>query len=91
MYGMYYDLPMDNASLIFDEMVKVVNAKVKEQTGTRKKGGKNPKNLSYPRFFSVLLEKSSDEKGVEEGPCVATRVKGKEVSETSQDIDLSGE
>ena len=55
MYGMYYDLPLDYTDLIFDEMVNAVKAKVKEQTGTSRKEGKNPKNLSYPRFFSVLL------------------------------------
>ena len=41
----------------FDEMVNAVKAKVKEQTGSKKtkKEGKNPKNLSYPRFFSILF------------------------------------
>jgi hypothetical protein len=57
MYGIYYDLPLDYAGLIFEEMVNAVKAKVKEQTGSKKtkKEGKNPKNLSYPRFFSILF------------------------------------
>ena len=38
-------------------MVNAVKAKVKQQTGSKKtkKEGKNPKNLSYPRFFSILF------------------------------------
>jgi hypothetical protein len=55
MYGIYYDLPLDYAGLIFDEMVSAVEAKVKEQRGTTKKEGRDPKNLSFPRFFSILL------------------------------------
>jgi len=55
MYGIYYDLPLDYAGLIFDEMVNALKARVKEQARTTKKKGKNPKNLTDPRFFSVLL------------------------------------
>ena len=36
-------------------MVNDVKAKVKEQTGSVRKEGKNPKNLSFPRFLSILL------------------------------------
>ena len=55
MYGNYYDLPLDYAGLILTEMDNVAQAKVKEQTGTQKKEGKNPKNLSFPGCFSILL------------------------------------
>ena len=55
MYGIYYDLPLDYTGLIFDEMVNAMKAAVKEQTGSKKKEGRNPKNLSYPRFFSILF------------------------------------
>ena len=56
MYGIYYNLPLDYAGLIFEEMVNAIKAKV-EQTGSKKtkKEGKNPINLSYPRFFSILF------------------------------------
>ena len=55
MYGMFCDFPLDYVGLIFDEMVSSVKAKVKEQLGTKKKGGQNPENVSYPRFFSLLM------------------------------------
>ena len=45
MYAIYYDLPLDYAGLIFDEMVNAVKATVKEQTESKKtkKEVKNPK------------------------------------------------
>ena len=55
MYGVYYDLPLDYAGLMFDEMVGVVKEKMKKEAGTNKKQWRNPKNLSYPIFFSLLL------------------------------------
>ena len=55
MYGIYYDFPLDYVGLVFDEMVSVVQATVKDHTPTPKKEGKNPNNLSFPRFFAILL------------------------------------
>ena len=45
MYGIYYNLPLDYVGLIFDEMVNAVQANMKEQAGTKKKEGKNPKTF----------------------------------------------
>ena len=54
MYGIFYDLPLDYAGLIFEEKVNAVKVKVKEQTGSARKESKNPKNPSFPRFLSIL-------------------------------------
>ena len=64
MYAIYYDLPLDYAGLIFDEMVNAVKAKVKEQTGSKKtkKEGKNPKTSPIQGSSLYYLEMISLEK-----------------------------
>ncbi|KAI3718366.1 hypothetical protein L6452_19233 [Arctium lappa] len=50
MYGMYYDLPLDYATLIFREIRNAVIAKKQDQAR-----GTEPKNLVFNRFFALLL------------------------------------
>ncbi|KAI3715212.1 hypothetical protein L6452_22184 [Arctium lappa] len=50
MYGIYYDLPLDYAGLIFSEIQNVVISKQQDQDR-----GTEPKNMAFGRFLGLLL------------------------------------